>query len=63
MPSKPYRACLAEPDTNRGLSFIESVGIGGDATLVRRGLPKFFDFDAQAMSQSVFAPESETLNP
>eukprot|EP00439_Symbiodinium_sp_Y106_P022885 s4688_g2.t2 len=37
----------------RGLSFIESVGIGGDATLVRRGLPKFFDFDAQAMSDTL----------
>ncbi|OLQ06269.1 hypothetical protein AK812_SmicGene10439 [Symbiodinium microadriaticum] len=37
----------------RGLSFVESVGAGGDATLVRRGLPKFFDFDAQAMSDNL----------
>ncbi|CAE7883709.1 unnamed protein product, partial [Symbiodinium necroappetens] len=37
----------------RGLSFVESVGTGGDATLVRRGLPKFFDFHAQAMSDNL----------
>ena len=38
----------------RGLSFVESVGsLGNDAALVRRGLPKFFDIDAQAISCSL----------
>ncbi|CAE8612692.1 unnamed protein product, partial [Polarella glacialis] len=39
----------------RGLSFAETVGGEGGPTLIRRGLPKFFDLDVEAFANSLQA--------